>query len=133
MSKVTIVDNPQITVWCHTDKKIIHHQVHKFLHGQAFRESLMAGAEAMKKYGAKKWLSDDRGSTVLDKADLEWGATVWSPRVIQAGWKYWAIVTPEKVLAKMNMEQLAKEYAAKGVTVKAFSDPEVAMKWLESQ
>lgn len=133
MSKIIIVDNDQITLWYHSDKKIIHHQVHKFLHGQVFRESLMAGAAAMKKYSAKKWLSDDRGSPVLDKADLEWGTAHWSPKVIQAGWKFWAIVTPEKALAKMNMDQLSKEYAAKGVTVKAFSDPDVAMKWLESQ
>jgi hypothetical protein len=36
MSKITIFDTDQITVWYHTDTKIAHHEMHKYTHGQVF-------------------------------------------------------------------------------------------------
>lgn len=33
----------------------------------------------------------------------------------------------------MGMERLVKEYSAAGITAKFFTDPDAAMKWLESQ
>jgi len=133
MADITIIDNPFVTVWYHPDKKIVHHQIHKFVFGNAFREFLLAGTEAMKKNRATKWLSDDRGNTVMSQEDVEWGQTNWFPQTVQAGWKYWAIVQPEKVLAQMGMERLVKQYSEAGITAKFFSDPDEAMKWLESQ
>ena len=133
MAAITILDNEQITLWYHPDKKIIHHVMHKYTHGQAFREALMAGAEAMKKYRAHKWLSDDRKNPVLSPEDQKWGIDVWEPQVIEAGWKYWAIVQPEHAVAKLRMMKLADMYAEKGITAQLFTDPEEAMNWLESQ
>ena len=133
MSKITVVDNPFVTLWYHTDKKVVHHELHQFIYGEAFREFLLKGTEALKKHGAKKWLSDDRANTVLSQEDAEWGKTNWFPQTVQAGWKYWAIVRPKKVLAQMGMERLVKEYADHGVVAQFFSDPEEAMTWLEKQ
>ena len=133
MPAITIYDSPAVTVWYHTDKRIVHHQIRKFVHGKEFQAFLMAGTEALARYQAQKWLSDDRGNTVLSQDDQRWGQAVWFPQTARAGWKYWAIVTPEKVLARLTMEKLTKEYGAAGVTAKFFSDPDEAMKWLESQ
>jgi hypothetical protein len=93
---------------------------------------LLAGTEAMRKNGAAKWLSDDRGNSVLSKEDADWGQVNWFPQTVQAGWKYWAIVQPAKVIAQMNMKALAEEYAKAGITARFFSDPDEAMRWLES-
>ncbi len=120
-------------MWYHPDKHIVHHQFHKFLHGKAFRDALTAGTEAMKKYGARKWLSDDRGNSAIPKDDLEWADTEWFPRTKAAGWKYWAIVQPENVIGQMNIQRIARQRMEQGVTTKFFSDPQEAMKWLESQ
>jgi hypothetical protein len=132
MATITIYDSPSVTVWYHQDKRIVHHQVHKFVRGEEFRAFLLAGTEAMKANKAAKWLSDDRGSPVLAQEDLAWGHDVWFPQTAQAGWKYWAVVRPEKVLARVTMERLVKEYAAAGVTADFFEDPDEAMKWLEA-
>ncbi|MDY0092828.1 MAG: hypothetical protein RBT80_09025 [Candidatus Vecturithrix sp.] len=107
--------------------------MHKYTYGQSFRDALMAGAEAMKTYGAHKWLSDDKNNPVLNPEDQQWGIEVWEPQVIAAGWRYWAIVQPEHVIAKWRMAKLAEMYSKKGITVQLFSDPEEAMQWLESQ
>src|SRR5215213_11218460 len=109
---ITIIDNPFVTLWYHPDKKIVHHQIHKFIAGKEFRGFLLAGADVLKKNLATKWLSDDRGNMVLGKADLEWSQTEWAPQVARSGWKHWAIVRPEKVLATVAMEGLVSKYAA---------------------
>ena len=133
MPKVTVLDNEFITLWYHPESKIIHHKFHKYIFGEAFREGLNTGWEVMKKYGAQKWLSDDRNNPVLDSADTEWNMAHWLPQVIEAGWKYWAIVQPEEFAAKYGLDALTKELADRGITVRIFNDPEKAMKWLENQ
>jgi hypothetical protein len=133
MDKEVVLDNEHITIWYHRDKKIVHHQFHKFTYGKDLQEGLSQGAAILEKNGARKWLSDDRKNTVIGKEDMEWTATVWRPRVIKAGWKYWALVLPEKTIGQMVMKRIIKEYADTGVTVKLFTDPDEAMKWLEAQ
>ena len=133
MPPTTIVDNEYATLWYHPGKKIVHHKFHQFVQGERFREILNQGADIFQKYGAHKWLSDDRANSALPPEDGEWAMVDWHPRVIAAGWKYWAIVMPEKTVGKMNMRQFAKQNAEAGVTVQVFSDPDEAMAWLERQ
>ena len=133
MNKELILDNEYITLWYYPQKKIVHHEFHKFSYGKTLHDALSAGAALLEEKGAQKWLSDDRKNTSLSKDDLNWTATVWRPRVIKAGWKYWAIVLPEKILGQMVMKRIIEEYANTGVTVKLFSDTDEAMRWLESQ
>jgi hypothetical protein len=133
MSPVSLFESDHATMWYHPDKKIVHHQIHKFIFGEEFQKLLLTGTDAIKKNRAQKWLSDDRSNSVLRKEDIEWGMVNWFPQTVQAGWKYWAIVQPEKMIAQINMEKLAQDYAKAGIVAKFFSDPDEAMRWLESQ
>jgi hypothetical protein len=133
MAETVLYNSEYATMWYDPDKKIVHHQMHKFTFGDEFQKFLLIGTDAIKKYHARKWLSDDRNNSVLRKEDMEWGMVNWLPQTVKAGWKYWAIVQPEKIIAQMNMVQLAKEYAKLGIVANFFSDPAVAMKWLEAQ
>ncbi len=133
MPKMTIIDNEYVTLWYHPEHGIVHHQFHKYIYGQPFRDMLSKGADIFEQYGADKWLSDDRNNSALPPEDAEWGDTYWAPRVIQAGWKYWAVVMPEAIIGQMNMKRFIKMYSDRGVTVRAFTDPNEALKWLESQ
>ena len=38
---------------------------------------------------------------------------------------------PPKVIGKMNMDRLVKEYLAAGITARYFDDANEAMSWLE--
>lgn len=40
---------------------------------------------------------------------------------------------PEAIIGQMNMKRFIKMYSDRGVTVRAFTDPDEALKWLESQ
>lgn len=130
---IEIVKNEYGTMVFHQDSKILHHQWHKFIYGDVMHEMLLKGTEAMKKYGGKKWLSDDRKNPILRKEDMDWGQVNWFPQTLKAGWKYWAIVTPEGAIAKINMEKLVVEYGKAGVVAKYFTNPEDALAWLKEQ
>jgi hypothetical protein len=131
MAALTIMDDENVSMWYYPESKILHHQMHKFICGQPFRDALTKGADVFQKYGAQKWLSDDRATPALSKEDLEWGDAVWFPRVAKFGWKYWAIVMPEKVIGQVMLKKLMDSYLMRGVTARAFASVEEAMQWLE--
>jgi hypothetical protein len=132
MIQNTILDTEYATVWYYPEPKIVHHVFHKFIYGPEFRNVLETGLDAFKKHGAQKWLSDDRKNSALPTEDLQWGTTVWFHQAYDAGWKYWALVMPDKVAGQMNMNRIMKQYIEQGLTIKVFSDPDEALKWLET-
>lgn len=131
MSKSTIQESEYATLWYHPDKKIVHHKWHKYIYGQEFRQVLEKGLEIFQQYGAQKWLSDDRNNSALPLDDSDWGMHDWFPRVFGAGWRYWAIVMPDKVVGQMNMQRFIDSYAKQGLTIQLFEDADEALMWLE--
>jgi hypothetical protein len=132
MSQETILSTEYATLWFHPEKKIVHHAFHKFIYGEEFRKILEKGVEVFKQHGAHKWLSDDRLTSALPAEDLDWGFNNWFPRVWAAGWRYWALVMPDKVAGQMNLNRIAKHYIDQGLNIQVFADPDEALKWLES-
>lgn len=133
MAPTTILENDYLSVWYHPRTNIIHHKFRKFVYGERLREGLNTGATLMKRYTAHKWLSDDRDNSAMPPEDVEWCMTDFFPRAIQAGWKHWAVVMPEKVIGQLNMKRFINTYSDMGLNVKVFSNPERALKWLEDQ
>jgi len=133
MPAQTILDSDFVTMWYHADSNIVHHSIHKFISGQQLRSALSKGAELLEQHKCTKWLSDDRGNSALNTEDSEWAKTVWFPRCLKAGWKFWGIVQPKAVVGQMNIGRFVREYAALGITAAIFTDPEEALKWLEAQ
>jgi len=133
MSINIIEKNDYATMYYHPESKIIHHEFNKFIYGDVFRAFLLKGTETMIETGATKWLSDDRKNPVMRAEDMDWALKIWFPGTLKAGWKSWAIVQPEGILAKVTMEKLMNDYSEAGVNTKFFIDPDEALKWLESQ
>jgi hypothetical protein len=127
MEKETIIDNEYASLWYYPEKKIVHHKFHQFIHGEKFREVMMKGADLFEQKGCVKWLSDDRNNSALRKEDIDWGNQNWAPRVIGAGWKYWALMMPDKTVGKMNMRPLIEQYSQQGVQVEIFDDLDEAL------
>ena len=132
MPRQLISDTEYATLWYYPESRIVRHKWKKFIHGDEFRNVLENGLEIFKKESANKWLSDDRENSALPTEDVDWAKNDWFPRVFGAGWKYWAIVLPEKVVGQMNMQRFIEPYSEVGLTVQVFDDPEEAQKWLES-
>lgn len=113
---------------------IVHHEVRGAVSGAPFRQLLLEGLATFKAKGATKWLSDDRRATVIDTAEAPWSDTVWWPSMLEAGWKYWAILGPndsENAKAAFQLSSFAMRGAlANGLTVRFFTEPEAALTWL---
>ena len=133
MMPTKLLETDKVALYYYPAEKIVHHELKSFVFGEQFRSVLEKGLEAFERFGATKWLSDDRGNGPLTSEDSTWALTEWAPRVMRAGWKFWAVVMPEKVLGQLNMKRWIKEYAERGVTVRAFTDPNEAMDWLKRQ
>jgi hypothetical protein len=131
--KITVLDNEFITIWVYPGKKIIHHKFKKFAYGDAFKEIMLKAAEAFKQNGCTKWLSDDLENSALASADRDWAYQVWGPKVLDSGWKHWAILFPKKIVGQMNMKKIVEQYTNMGINVKLFSDLGSSMEWLEKQ
>ena len=119
MQPLTIIDTPYATLWYHPGPGIVHHQIHKFIHGQPFRDLLLAGLDTLQKNRAQKWLSDDRFNAVLRPEDVDWSHQFWFPQTVRAGWKYWAIVQPEK-LQQLAPAGVAVEIPGRALTSATF-------------
>jgi hypothetical protein len=132
MAPITILSDPNASMWYYPESKILHHQMHQFFFGQLFRNVMNKGIEVLQQNAAHKWLADDRAVAAWAQEDLDWGNTDWFPRAAKAGWKYWAIIMPEKAVGKMTVKKLADSYSARGVLTRVFSTPEEGKKWLES-
>src|SRR4051812_19118379 len=125
-----VIDDDWSTLLYHPRPKIVHHEMRRVIQGEQFHQLLERGLALLVEHGACKWLSANRGQGPLTQADSIWAQTVWAPRAIAAGWRYWAVVMPERIIGQMSMTHMIKTYAQKGVTVSTFSEPEAAMKWL---
>jgi hypothetical protein len=133
MDKEVILENEFTTVFFYPTTKIIHHQFHKFTHGEEFRNALMKGTAIFENNRANKWLSDDRKNPVMKQEDMTWTKTEWRPEIIKAGLKYWAIVLPESTVGQMAINKIVKEYKNLGVTLQLFTDPDEALMWLKTK
>lgn len=123
----------QISVWYHPKRGVIQHQVSGYCYGAPYRAALEAGAAALRQFHAPSWLSDDRHGGALSPADEEWCRTVWAPKLIESGWKYWAVVRPQSAVGRLNVSRLLSAYRSLGVRAETFAEPAAALTWLEEQ
>ncbi len=133
MASTVVLDNEYATLWFHESTKIVHHKIKKYIYGDNLKKLLTTGYETLKQKGGKKWLSDDLLNGPLGKDDGAWAKSEWFPKVVKAGWKFWAIVMPAQAIGQINMKRFVEEYAQAGVTVSVFSDAAKAQAWLEAQ
>jgi len=131
--RTTVLDTPQVSLWYYPEDRIVHHQIKQFISGQPFREFLLAGTRLFELHRAEKWLSDDRKCPVVRPEDIDWGDAEWFPRTAAAGWKYWAIVRPQKLVGQAVVKELSEKYARQGVTSQWFEDPADALWWLQTR
>jgi hypothetical protein len=133
MDRELLLDNEFASLWFYPEPGIVHHEFHEPISGQDFKDVLLRGLKLFQAGRATKWLSDDRGNTMLPPEDSAWSSEWWLPIMVAAGWTHWAIVLPETRLGQVNMKRLIGDVLDKGVTAEAFSDPVVAMAWLRQQ
>ncbi len=104
-----------------------------FVYGEELKSAFMLGYEKVKNKKGCKWLSDNRFLDVYTEEDIAWINDVWLTSMIDAGWKYWAILEPEGLVGQLTMEEFKDFYAEKGIILKIFHSMREAEEWLENQ
>src|SRR5688572_20233194 len=122
MTTITVIDDKYAKLMYHSDKGIVHHCFHKPLDGEHLRTVLNTGVELLQKHGAAKWLSDNRAIDPHSEEDGQWVNDNWLPRAIAAGWKYWALVVPDEIAARMNMVEFVNSFYDMGVRIMVFTN-----------
>ncbi len=132
MTEHIILDNDYITLGYIDDGGLLYHVVHQPVGGQTLRDMLTAGLEAMQAYGICKWLADDRKNGPMSSEDAEWGSENVTTRAPEVGWKYWALVVPEELVAAGSMTPIIEANWQLGkLRMQVFSSVDEARAWLD--
>ncbi|MBN2434987.1 MAG: hypothetical protein JXK07_06940 [Spirochaetes bacterium] len=131
MTKETIQENDIFSLYYYPQYGIIHHEVHTNIYGEAFKTMLTAGADMFIKNRCNKWLSNDKSSQKPQTEDLIWAYDNWKDRVVNHGWKYWALVMPDRMTGQIDMQKIAIGFTGLGVEVQTFNNPDMALTWLK--
>jgi len=112
-------------------EKVVFKKFTGFLYGDELHSAFNSGYDQIKKANGNKWLSDNRGLPVYKQEDVVWINEDWFPRMLNANWKYWALVEPESAIGLMVMKKFAF-YAERGITLQVFKNIEESLAWLNS-
>jgi len=127
-----LLDNDAATLVYYPEFGIVHHTIHRGIEDKELQAVLLAGLKVFIENSATKWLSDDRGnSDGLSQEQFEWGQINWTLPMINAGWKYWALVVPDEVSARQDMVAVIDMFYERGIRIMVFTDVERALNWLK--
>jgi hypothetical protein len=128
-----LYNSEYITVEYWSDKNLIYHVIHQPIASQLemFKEALDSGTATLTEHKVTKWLSDDRKNGPLSQEGNEWAFGNWQPRTIQAGWKYWAAVVPQDLVAAGTLVPVIDNLYQLGLRMMVFTDVDKAVEWLD--
>jgi hypothetical protein len=130
MKRETIFEEDYANLYYYPEEKIVYHEFKPSIGGEGLKNTLNTGTELLRKHNAKKWLSDNRAIEAHTEEETKWINTHWLPDAIKAGWKVWALVVPQSVMARINMTEFVESFYEKGVRIMVFVDSEEAFDWL---
>ena len=93
-----------------------------FLSTSQFIEIAEQAHDLRKNNGSCKQLNDIEDMSVLTQEIQQWLGTVWFPKAIETGLKFFAFVVPKNALGKMSMENANKKADTKktGIEIEYF-------------
>lgn len=103
-----------------------------FIYGDDMKGAFNAGLNALIQHQSCKWLSDNRSLQPYRKIDVTWINEDWFPRMLKAGWKYWALVEPENALGQLSMTRFVDFNRQKGITLQIVHSVDDGLTWLNS-
>jgi SpoIIAA-like len=101
--------------------------------GEPFHRGLNAGLELIVKKKARKWLADTKLLGAVPTEDVKWTNEDWMPRVLSAGLRCMAFVTPKKVVVQMAVKNVVSNVDENALSVGHFETLDEARAWLRAQ
>lgn len=105
----------------------------KFPSRHEFREGTSKLLEYVRSKNVSKLIIDTSDITVLQEVKEECALEEWVPKVINAGIQYSAIVRPDSVVAKMDMEDIIGRMNDYDYTTATTDSIAAAREWIASK
>lgn len=102
------------------------------IQGEKCKEAANKAIELLALKGGEKWLADDSEMGAWNQDDVKWLTEDWHPRVVAAGLKYMAIITPGGALGRLSSNNINRKVVSGSVTAVYFNTAEEAKQWLKT-
>jgi hypothetical protein len=107
--------------------------VNKFICGDPYREFLAEVLTLFETRRTHKWLSNDRQNAAIPPEDLERLKQQWVPKAVAAGWQYWAVALPQKMVGRLSIQRMVNYVVSEQTLVaQTFTKLVQARSWLGS-
>ncbi|HEV2032658.1 MAG TPA: STAS/SEC14 domain-containing protein [Candidatus Dormibacteraeota bacterium] len=107
----------------------VHFEWQGWANSTEFADLLEAGLHALNEHHGSRWLADCRNMKAIKQSDQDW-IGLWFPRVLAAGLRRMAVVTPKSGLASMNIKDIVGRVPGTMLDVEHFATVEGAREWL---
>lgn len=118
--------------WDEATKCIINEGI-GFNRDEKIKAKLNSVLALLKEKKATRLLIDMRQVAPFGKEIQTWIEEDWVPRMIAAGLKTQAFVTPNSLITRMIMDKSAQKPPRPGLETAYFESPEAAKEWLNSR
>lgn len=104
-----------------------------YAEGEEYRAGYEAGLSLLRQKRACRWLSDARLMAPISQADQRWLNSEWIPRMIAAGLRWSAVVSPRAAVARLSVKQIVSKINNMTLVTDHFDEVEAARHWLRTQ
>lgn len=134
MSQGTIVHQEEaLTIYWDPQARYHIARWQGFLHGEPFHAALQACVSAAGARRSTKWVADVRKYSVTTPEDQQWIIEHFFPRMVEAGVEYFAIVSPERVVAAMSAKSVIHAFKGGQLEFGYHESEKDAVAWLQTK
>jgi hypothetical protein len=101
-----------------------------FAFGKEFETIMLGGIDLMAQHKGSKLLMDARSGSAIKQEDQDWIKDVFVDHAYGAGLRYFAMVLPEKTVAKMSLSRTAASIGGYPYELVDFAGMDEAVRWL---
>lgn len=119
-----------------TEAGYLYYRWQHHAEGQAYRNSLLAVIETMRREGVHKVLADDTNLGMIAPDDQEWALSHCLPLTLAVGCTAMAIIVPRDIFGQITVEavmEAAQERVETALRYRYFEDIDSAKAWLQQQ
>jgi hypothetical protein len=127
---VIYYDEPRVTIHWDETCQAIWAEWKGYVEGDDYRKAVEAGFVLLRTKRGSRWLADARAIGPLRQIDQDWTNQEMIPRLVGAGLRWMAIVTPKSSIARLSLKKVLNKIREVDLVTVNFDDMEAARAWL---
>jgi len=130
---VIVHEVPNIRIEWLASERVLKKTCTGYMPSEVLRGAYEAALACLVQNKGTKAFSDNRELFPIAQVDLEWMQREWLRRMVAAGWRSWAVLSPSTALGAMTVRRWTAIYREHGIAVEAFETEDSALAWLREQ